>query len=87
MDSSAAYVNNNGSGTTDIIVAVEGVKNNGTYMGSMSGYYVVGKGKRKYMSNQVYQKGYRKACLRMGTASHSKHKMSGVWSPDNCSGY
>lgn len=86
-DRSAAYVNNNGSGTTDIIVAVAGAKNSTSHTGSMSSYYVVGKGSRKYMSNSVYQNGYRKACLLMGTTNHKKHKMAGVWSPDNCSGY
>lgn len=85
-DKSASYVNNNGSNTTTISVAVAGSKNGG-HTTALSGYYNVKKGNRKYMKNQVYQKGYRQACLLMSTANHSKHKIQGKWSPDNCSGY
>lgn len=86
-DSSASYVNNNGSKTTTMTVAVGAVDSKGGCRGSRSSYYVVNKGNRKYMPNKVYQNGYRKACLLMGTTNGKKHNLSGVWSPDNCSGY
>lgn len=87
LDSSASYVNNNGSKTTAIIVAVGAVDSKGGCRGSHSSYYIVDKGNRKYMPNTVYQNGYRRACLLMGTTSGKAHNLSGVWSPDNCSGY
>lgn len=85
MDSSAAYINNSGSGTHSVTVDVT----NGNYK-NCSSYYVVKSGCRKYIKNTVYKgksgtKYY--ARLAMGTTSGKKGVLKGVWSPDNCSGY
>lgn len=82
QNTTASYVNNNGSDTHQITAAVS----NGSYK-ICSSYYTIKAGNRKYIKNQVYQKGGRSARIAMAPSSGKKVMMRGVWSPDNCSGY